>query len=96
MLAMPGTVNDDLKSIAKSDHVIVVSDHPPPGLLPSADTGAVLGQAGRGSLALAGPHRTLGCVLRKLIVAELNFPLFISSFANFKFYVFFHQHLLPS
>jgi len=27
---------------------------------------------------------------------EMNFPLFISSFANFEFYVFFHQHLLPS
>ena len=67
MLAMPGTGNDDLKSIAKEDHVIVVSHHPPPGLLPGANTGAVLGQAGRRSLALAGPHRTLGCVLGKLV-----------------------------
>ena len=69
MLAMPGTGNDDLKSIAKQDHVIVVSHHPPPGLLPGADTGAVLGQAGRGSL--AGSHRILGCLLGKLIAAEI-------------------------
>ena len=47
--------------------VIVMSHHPPPGLLP----GAILGQAGRGSL--AGLHRTLGCVLGKLIAGRWTF-----------------------
>ena len=48
-----------------------------------------------GSLALAGPHRTLGCVLGKLIAGRWTFH-FSYPLANFKFYVFFHQHLLPS
>ena len=45
-----------------------MSHHPPPRLLPGAGA-AVLGQAGRGSL--AGPHGTLGCVLGKLVAAEI-------------------------
>ena len=45
-----------------------MSHHPPPGLLPGAGA-AVLGQAGGGSL--AARHWTLGCVLRKLVAAEI-------------------------
>ena len=56
------------------------TNHPPPRLLPGADAGAVLGQAGRGSL--TGLHWTLGCVLGLGMLVAAKISMIISSLYN--------------